>query len=209
MTNRTIEKPNESAVSLLDVGRNVRWGVVQGASFAAIASLVVSLFEIPQWHIYGPHLWVVVGTYFSAGVGAGAVVGVLRPLTRYLIGALAIGIIAAVPVAIVVSLAASSPKWGPIEWGFVRFFAFFFAAHSEDLFDGNRHGGVARAMIPNDGPNSSSIFRRRQLLLRGAPLRDPLAIFALGGSRAFTRYNISLGRTLACYLWAGQSVAPC
>lgn len=125
MTNRAIDKPKESVVNLLDVGRNLRWGIAQGASFAAIASITVSVFEIPQWHIYGPHLWVVVGTYFAAGVGAGAVVGVLRPLTRHLIGALVIGIIAAVPVAIAVSLAASSPKWGPIEWGFVRFFAVF------------------------------------------------------------------------------------
>lgn len=30
-----------------------------------------------------------------------------------------------------------------------------------------------------------------------------LAIFAAGGSEAFTRYNISLGRTLACYILGG------
>lgn len=30
-----------------------------------------------------------------------------------------------------------------------------------------------------------------------------LAIFAVGGSGAFARYNISLGRTLACYLLGG------
>lgn len=125
MTNRTIDKPGEAAVNLVGIGRNVRWGVVQGASFAAIASVVVSVFQIPQWHIYGQHLWVVVGTYFAAGIGAGAVVGLLRPLARHLIGALVIGIVAAVPVGIAVSLAASSPKWGPIEWRFVRFFALF------------------------------------------------------------------------------------
>ena len=104
----------ESVPSFSKLARNVRWGIAQGASFEAIASIVVTLFEIPQWRIYQEHVWVVVATYFAAGIGAGAVVGLLRQFTRHPIGALIIGIVAGIPVAIALNMADNSPQWGPI-----------------------------------------------------------------------------------------------
>ena len=118
-----IENPGAFFVSLSKIGRNVRWGVAQGASFSAIACVVVTLFEIPQWHMYREHVWVVVATYLGAGIGVGAVVGLLRPFTRHLIGAMVVGIVAAIPFAVALNLAASLPRVGPIDWKAVRFLA--------------------------------------------------------------------------------------
>lgn len=105
------------------VGRNIRWGLTQGASFSAIACVVVTLFEVPQWHTYRAHVWVVVAFYFGSGIGAGAVIGLLRPFTRHLIGAMVVGIVAAIPFAVALNLAASSPRVGAIDWKAVRFLA--------------------------------------------------------------------------------------
>lgn len=102
---------------------DVRWGITQGAWFSAIASVSVSLFEIPQWQVYRQHVWLVVATYFAAGIGAGAVVGLLRPLTRHLIGAMVVGVVAAIPFAVALNVAGTSPNWGPIDWRFIRFIA--------------------------------------------------------------------------------------
>ncbi len=57
------------------VGHNIRWGLTQGASFSAIACVVVTLFEIPQWHTYREHVWVVVGFYFGSGSARALLLG--------------------------------------------------------------------------------------------------------------------------------------
>jgi hypothetical protein len=100
-------------MSLAVIGRNVRWGIGQGVAFAAIASVAVTLFEIPRWEIYRPHIWLVVGSYFAAGISVGAVVGLLRQLTRWLIGAILVGIIAAVPFAVVLGMFSDNMTFSP------------------------------------------------------------------------------------------------
>lgn len=110
-------------MSLGEFSVNVRWGIGQGAAFAAIASVVVTLSQVSQWHVYAAHIWLVLATYFFAGIGAGAVVGALRPFTRHLIGAMLVGIVAAVPFAIALGAVAGSTALGNIDWKSVRFLA--------------------------------------------------------------------------------------
>jgi hypothetical protein len=110
-------------MNLSDLGRNIRWGVVQGAWFSGIASVVVTLFELPKWSVYKQHVWVVVGCYFAAGLGAGAIVGLLRPLTRRLIGALLTGVLAAIPFATVLSVLYGSTNLRHVDLRFVAFIA--------------------------------------------------------------------------------------
>jgi len=81
---------------------NLKWGVKGGLAFAAVYCLWVGLLSL----IGGPetfsHLGVTVtslmATYVAVGVLAGAVIGLLRPLTGNDFGAFVVGYLAALPI---------------------------------------------------------------------------------------------------------------
>lgn len=110
-------------MKLADLGRNVRWGLTQGVVFAVIACVTVTLFEIPRWQMYREQAWLVMGIYFASAIGAGAIVGVLRPLTRHLIGAMLVGIVAAIPFGLVGSTISGSTSLKHIDWTFIAIIA--------------------------------------------------------------------------------------
>jgi hypothetical protein len=82
--------------------RRVLLGIVWGTSFASLYSayvvVVATVSGSPAFAKDGVTLQGVVLTYFAGGVVAGAIVGVLLPLRRSFIGAIVIGIAAALPV---------------------------------------------------------------------------------------------------------------
>lgn len=87
------------------LSQNIRWGVANGARFAAVLSGLVALVELPRGALTAARLFVVIAAYFASGITAGVVVGVMRQWTRRKVGALLVGIVAAVPVGIALQLA--------------------------------------------------------------------------------------------------------
>jgi hypothetical protein len=81
---------------------NVWWGTSGGLIGAALYSIIV----LVVYAIQGPDalardhvtLGSVLALYWAGGIIVGAIVGVLRPLTKVRLGAIAVGFIAALPV---------------------------------------------------------------------------------------------------------------
>jgi hypothetical protein len=109
--------------------KNLRWGVLSGIAFATLTSLWVGGLAIlrgsVRFETYGLTIWQIMAVYFAGGVAGGAVVGLLRPVTKYRLGAALVGLVAAVPLAFAVEIAlqGSPSHWGDLEWGFIKFFA--------------------------------------------------------------------------------------
>lgn len=101
---------------------NLRWGVIAGLFFACFYSLYV----IGLYLIRGSTPFVandttfgqVVASYFGTGIVAGAVVGLLRPLLRWRIGAVFVGIVAAFAVFVGIALLdqGSFSQWDQDTW---------------------------------------------------------------------------------------------
>jgi hypothetical protein len=82
---------------------NLKWGVKGGVGGAAVYCLWVGLLFLirgPEaFSRLGVSLTTVIATYLAVGVLAGAVIGLLRPLTGNDFGAFVVGYLAAVPIA--------------------------------------------------------------------------------------------------------------
>lgn len=104
------------------LSKNVRWGVANGALFAAVFSCLVALVRAPTGELTGSRLLLVISTYFASGISAGLVVGILRPWTRRRAGAILVGIVAAVPVGIAVQLAYDVTSQKHFRWPILALF---------------------------------------------------------------------------------------
>ena len=91
--------------------RNLRWGVLYGLAYAAVASVWVAVIALARHETYfaqyGLALAQLIALYALAGVAGGIVVGLLRPLTGHPIGAAAVGVIAGIPAMLVFFIALS------------------------------------------------------------------------------------------------------
>lgn len=105
----------------MSVARNLRWGIGYGLLFASFYSLFVLMLYTFRGdepfranEISAP---VAVVAYFFGGVAGGAIVGLLRPLTKWRIGAMFVGVAAAVPLFLGLGLAMYGPvsNWGENE----------------------------------------------------------------------------------------------
>lgn len=73
--------------------RGIGWGLFFAVGFSILA-LVVQLFAAPESGWSGPpSLGTAIGVYFLGGVLVGAVVGLLRPFSKRLIGAAVVGLV--------------------------------------------------------------------------------------------------------------------
>lgn len=72
--------------------RNLRWGIANGlggaAAFSGIVLIISLLRGSTQFVQYGATTWSIIGSYFAAGLIAGVVLGLLRPLAKYWLGTL-------------------------------------------------------------------------------------------------------------------------
>jgi hypothetical protein len=79
--------------------RNLLWGLactLFGATALSVYVLVLTLVRRSTWfEPYGVTTWTIIGTYYGAGVLAGLVLGILRPLTHTLVGTLIVAVLAA------------------------------------------------------------------------------------------------------------------
>ena len=90
--------------------KNLRWriktGIRAGLTFTVIAVIAFVLDFKHTLSAKGLTFLAVAAAYLGGGVVAGAIVGALRPLGRSRLGAVLLGVIACVPVAIAIRLAA-------------------------------------------------------------------------------------------------------
>jgi hypothetical protein len=81
---------------------NLKWGVKGGLGIASLYCVWVGVLYLLQgsepFSRQGVGLPTVLATYVAVGVIAGAVIGLLRPLTRNDFGAFVVGYLAAVPI---------------------------------------------------------------------------------------------------------------
>ena len=104
-------------------GADVRWGVAAGACFAALYSgMAVVLYVLAgpaQFGDKGLTLRATVAAYAAGGLAGGALVGLLRPLARWRAGAMLVGVAAAVPLTLALTLAMRGHPagWSEDVWG--------------------------------------------------------------------------------------------
>jgi hypothetical protein len=88
---------------------NLRWGMMRGLFFGifySVFALIVYLFRgADAFNAYGLTLGSLVAAYALGGLISGAVVGALRPLTRWYAGHIVIGVAATIPAMLGVGLA--------------------------------------------------------------------------------------------------------
>ena len=98
------------------LSQNVRWGVAYGLLFAAVLSGLVIPVGFARGALTASRMWLVIASYFASGISAGLVVGLVRPWTRRKVGALFVGIVAAVPVGIALQLAYDTAAQRSFSW---------------------------------------------------------------------------------------------
>jgi hypothetical protein len=96
--------------------------VVIGLVFACFYSLYVCGLYLLEGSApftrLGTTLGVVIGTYFFGGISGGVAVGVLKPLARWRVGAILVGIVAAFFVFFGIAVASDGlpSRWGRDQW---------------------------------------------------------------------------------------------
>lgn len=77
--------------------RNLGWGLgmaLAGASALSLWVLLISLLTgSTEFEKYNMTTWTIIGTYYVAALLIGTLIGLLRPLTRWRPGAVALGLI--------------------------------------------------------------------------------------------------------------------
>ena len=91
---------------------NVAWGVAWGLFLAACFTVIAAVPALIRALIGPAHAWqkgltffAIIGVYLFGGIFGGAVVGVLRPVSRWWVGRRLIGVVVAVPVTIAIRYA--------------------------------------------------------------------------------------------------------
>jgi hypothetical protein len=120
---------------------NVAWGIVWGLFLAACFTVIAAVPALIRALIGPAYAWqkkltflAIIGVYLSSGIAGGAVVGLLRPLSRWWMGRRLIGVVVAVPITIAIRYAVygwqpwSAPeleKWTftAVIWGLAMSFA--------------------------------------------------------------------------------------
>lgn len=103
-------------------GENIIWGMGMGLAMAALLSLFVIVLFVARPHRleeeYGLTLGTLILTYCIGGLGGGFIVGSMRPLSRWRVGAIATRIVSATFVYGAIGVAISGPiaKWREEEW---------------------------------------------------------------------------------------------
>lgn len=87
---------------------DLRWGAVWGLLIALCLTVILAVLAAIQgprlFESYGTSFLTVALLYLGGGLVGGLVVGLLRPLTRWRLGGVAMGILAALPVGLGVRL---------------------------------------------------------------------------------------------------------
>lgn len=104
------------------VWRDIKWGLGHGLGFAVLYSLLVAILYAIRgaraFDRYATSIGSVIALYFAAGVIAGALVGIMRPLTASRGGSILVGTVAAIPVflGVGVLISGSITAWDDDTW---------------------------------------------------------------------------------------------
>lgn len=94
---------------------SVRWGLEWGIGMAVVFSLFVIVQSLLRgsfyYERYSISTWTIVGAYAVAGITAGIVAGVLRPMTARRAGAILLGMLVGVVVYGIVGIAMFGLHW--------------------------------------------------------------------------------------------------
>src|SRR5438552_973776 len=104
-------EPTGWSNTLSSLGWGLGWEMGFGVVYASVGEVILLALgqgAIVQYHI-GPAK--AIGLYLGCGLVTGAIVGLLRPLLVNRIGAMAVGLVAAVPVGL--SFATAMGGWSP------------------------------------------------------------------------------------------------
>jgi hypothetical protein len=112
--------------------KNVRWGIKWGLVFASVLSGYVLLLYVLRGAVafdrVGTSVWGVVLFYFSAGIVAGGLVGILRPIATSRLNYVLVATIGTIPVitgAIVAVHGLSFKRWpGGLLFGILAYSVF-------------------------------------------------------------------------------------
>ncbi|MDB4916987.1 MAG: hypothetical protein JWM95_4631 [Gemmatimonadetes bacterium] len=111
---------------------DVRLCVIVAVIIATLyAAFVVGLFLFEGPGVFdknGTSVGAVVVMYYAAGLLGGVVVGILLPLTRSLLGIIAVGVLVALIVFFCVAIGLEGPfwRWGPSVWRQLMVFGVIF-----------------------------------------------------------------------------------
>jgi hypothetical protein len=107
---------------LLRLGKNLLWGMAwgsgMGAGFCLIGIALVAIRGPRLLQVYNITLGTLMLTYLVGGLGAGAIMGLARPLLRWRAGAIAVGIVGGTIAYGAVGIAMSGPisRWESSDW---------------------------------------------------------------------------------------------
>lgn len=110
------------ALNRSSLKRDLRWGTTGGLSIAVVYCVWVLIIYMLRgsdpFEQAGVSLPMVLITYLGVGLVSGMVVGLLRPLTRWTVGAYAVGLAAGVPfgLGLVVCIQGSPDRWDWATW---------------------------------------------------------------------------------------------
>ena len=134
----TESRDREKSSAMQNIRWGVRWGRYGAAGFAAIAAIpaflrfVSGTTSIESYR--APAFWELCAVYLGAGIFAGVVFGLLRPLLRWWVGRRLVSILAAAPLGFCMRLMAyPGDPWNAatvrsdlmfaVVWGFMVSFA--------------------------------------------------------------------------------------
>jgi len=83
----------------------------------------VILLTLTRGELTASHVWLVVAAYLASGMSAGLVVGLLREWTRRRVGAVLVGVVAAVPVGVALQLTYDTTTRQSFSWLMLAEFA--------------------------------------------------------------------------------------
>lgn len=104
----------------------VRWGLAFGSVYAVWAGVLFVFRGAAPFQSHEVTVWEAVAVYLVGGVAAGGLMGLLRPLVRWWIGAMLVGMIASVPILLGIAGTATNIAAGEtLDWIGVGILAFF------------------------------------------------------------------------------------
>lgn len=92
------ERGNNVSVEWHNLLWGVRYGCIFAACYCAIALVIFAVGGEQSYRSYGVTFGQTIALYITGGLLGGAVVGLLRPLTKTWLGAAFVGVVAAIPI---------------------------------------------------------------------------------------------------------------
>lgn len=123
MLGRAMTRPtqtNHAPILFAPTGRRLQWGAKAGMAVALVLMLwavgVYAFAGSAAFTSRGVSFWTTLVIYCVGGLLGGAVVGVMLPLVRWVLGAACVGMVATLPIGLVTMMVLKgAAPWGTVE----------------------------------------------------------------------------------------------